>query len=35
VVEEDPPGGGEFDAAYAADHELSADLVLQILHLAA
>ena len=35
MVEEDPAGGGEFDAAYAADHEQSADLVLEILHLAA
>src|SRR6267143_1414091 len=35
MVEEDPAGGGELDAADAADHELSADLVLQILHLAA
>jgi 3-oxoacyl-[acyl-carrier protein] reductase len=35
MVEEYPAGGGELDTACAPDHELGADLVLQIPHLAA
>ena len=30
MVEKDPPRGGELDAAGTANHELSADLVLEV-----
>jgi hypothetical protein len=35
MVEKGPPGGGQFDAAHAAAHQLDADLVFEIAELAA